>query len=173
MVSMNPGVQASDFRHMYDFVDLRKKKQICTINNDSLMGIIGNNSDFGIFTNIIKKAGYESVLFDIQSDYTIFVPSDEKLRMKYNQTFLDNIGKSSAIKILEFSMMNRKIDQNLLQRSPISIFPTINRSKSIRIKTINDTTIIHNDTTIIHFNHLADNGIIHVIDDLLIPENTI
>ena len=29
---MNPGVQASDFRHMYDFVDLRKKKQICTIN---------------------------------------------------------------------------------------------------------------------------------------------
>ena len=173
MVSINPGVQAYDFRHMYNFVDIRKEKTVCYDNNTTLMGIIKNNKDFSIFEKIVNKAGYELKLADKQSDYTVFVPSDEKLRMRYNQKYLDNIDKGFAKHIVSFSIMNRIIDKNLLQSSPVSIFPTIDRSNYIHIKTISDITYLTDDTKVIHFNQKADNGIIHVIDNLLIPTNSV
>ena len=174
MVSMNPGVQAYDFRHMYNFIDLqKKKKETCPFEENTLMGIIGNNSDFTIFTNIVKKARYQGKLSEKQADYTIFVPSDTELRKKYDQKFLDNIDDGLARQILAFSMMNRKIDQRLLQSSPVSIFPTIDRSNSMHISTVSGITLLPNYTKVIHFNHPANNGIVHVIDNLLIPEQTI
>ena len=66
-------------------------------------------------------------------------------------------------------MMNRKIDKSLLQSSPVSVFPTIDRSNSMYVNTVSGITQIGRCTTVIHWNHPANNGIIHVIDNLLIP----
>ena len=121
----------------------------------------------------MKKARYQGKLSEKQADYTIFVPSDTELRKKYDQKFLDNIDDGLARQILAFSMMNRKIDQRLLQSSPVSIFPTIDRSNSMHISTVSGITLLPNYTKVIHFNHPANNGIVHVIDNLLIPEQTI
>ena len=172
MVSIGPYTQAYDTKHMYDFVDLNKKKS-CPFNKNTLMGIIGNNSDFTIFARIVEKARYSGKLSDQQADFTIFVPSDEELRKKYNKIFLDNIDDGLARQILAFSMMNRKIDKYLLQSSPVSIFPTLDRSNSMHVNTVRGITHLPNNTTVIHFNHPANNGIIHVIDNFLIPVETI
>ena len=105
MVSINPGVQAYDMRHMYDFVDLRKKiVENCSFKTNTLMGIIGNNPDFTIFSSIVDKARYGGKLSEEQADYTIFVPSDTELRKKYSKKYLDNIEDDTARKILAFSM---------------------------------------------------------------------
>lgn len=171
MTSAGPYTQSFDFKHMYDFVDLRTTKccDDCTYKKNTLMGVIGDNSDFTIFTDIIEKARYVGQLSQLQSDYTIFVPSDYELRKRYSKEFIDNIDDGLAREILAFSMMNRKIDQSLLQSSPYSIFPTIDRSNSIRVCTINGVTKLPNYTTVIHWNHPADNGIVHVVDNFLIP----
>lgn len=174
MVSIGPNSQAYDMKQMYDFPDLRKRtKDDCIFKKNTLMGIIGNNQDFTIFSKLVEKARYVGKLSQPEADYTIFVPSDHALKQKYSQDFLDNIDDGMARQILYFSMMNRKIDQNLLQSSPISIFPTIDRSNSMTIHTVSGVTKLPNCTTVIHWNHPADNGIIHVIDNLLIPEKTI
>jgi uncharacterized surface protein with fasciclin (FAS1) repeats len=173
MVSINPGVQAYDFKHMYNFVDLRKKKdKKCSFKSNTLMGIIGNNPDFTIFSSIVEKARYGGKLSEEQADYTIFVPSDSELRKKYSQKYLDNIDDGTARQILAFSMMKRKIDQSLLQSSPVSIFPTMDRSNSIHINTVSGITHLPNCTSVIHWNHPADNGIVHVVDNLLLPDNS-
>ena len=174
MVSIGPYTQAYDMRQMYDFVDLRKKKEKkCPFNDNTLMGIIGNHSDFTIFAKIVEKARYSGKLSELQADYTIFVPSDNELRKKYSQQFIDNIDDGLARQILAFSMMKRKLDKNLLQSSPVSILPTMDRSNLMHINTVNGITKLPNCTTVIHWNHQADNGIVHVIDNLLIPEQTV
>ena len=65
--------------------------------------------------------------------------------------------------------MNRKIDQYLLQSSPVSIFNTLDSSNLLHIRTVDNITKLQNNTTVIHFNHPAENGILHVVDNLLIP----
>jgi uncharacterized surface protein with fasciclin (FAS1) repeats len=171
MVSIGPYTQAYDMKHKYDFVEKRMEKScICPY---TLMGVIGNNSDFSIFAGIVEKARYSGKLSDQQADFTIFVPSDTELRMKYSKIFLENIDYGLARQILAFSMMNRKIDKYLLQSSPVSIFPTLDRSNSMHINTVSCVTHLPNNTTVIHFNHPAKNGIIHVIDNFLIPVETI
>ena len=172
MVSMNPGVQAYDMRQMYNFVDLRSKQQpeLCAPPN-SLMGIIKNNPDFTIFAKIVKQSRYEGKLSELQADFTLFVPSDAHLRRKYSPQFLASIDVGLARQIMSFSMMKRKLDQRLLQSSPVSTFPTLDRSNSMLIHTVSHKTYLPNGTGIVHWNQPADNGIIHVIDNLLLPEN--
>jgi uncharacterized surface protein with fasciclin (FAS1) repeats len=170
MVSMNPGTQAFDMKHMYDFVDLREKTpSICPFDDNTMMGIIVNNSDFTIFSGIVKKARYGGKLMDPYADFTLFVPSDSELKKRYSKEFLDNIDDYTARHILAFSMMNRKIDKSLLQSSPVTILPTLDRSNSMHLNTVCGITRLQKDKKVIHFNHPADNGIVHVIDGLLIP----
>ena len=174
MVSMNPATQAFDFRHMYDFVDLNKKTPTtCSFDDNTMMGIIANNSDFTIFAGIVKKARYYGKLMDKQADFTLFVPSDAELKKRYSKEFIDKIDDGMARQILAFSMMNRKIDQDLIQSSPVTILPTLDRSNSMHLNTICGITRLPNDTKVIHFNHPADNGIVHIIDGLLIPDNSV
>lgn len=170
MVSINPGVQAYDMRHMYDFVDWRsKQKPKFRAPPNTLMGIIQNNPDFTIFENIVKKSRYEGKLSEKQADFTLFVPSDSHLRKKYSEQYLYSIEDELARRIITFSIMNRKLDKILLQSSPMSTFPTLDRSNSMLIRTVNHTTQLPNYTGIVHWNCPADNGIIHVIDNLLLP----
>lgn len=174
MVSIGPYTQAYDMKQMYNLPDLRSKtKQDCQFPDNSLMGIINSNSDFTIFSQIVKKAKYESKLSDKQADFTIFVPSDTQLKQQYSKQFLDNIDIGFAQQILKFSMMNRKLDKGLLQSSPASTFPTIDRSNLMTISTVSEKTMLPNCTTVIHWNYPASNGLIHVIDNLLIPDNSI
>ena len=170
MVSINPATQSYDFRHMYDFSDIRSKPTKVVYPPNSLMDVIDSNEDFSIFCKIVKKTKYDIKLSSKQANFTLFVPSDFHLKQKYSPKFLNNIDVGLAHQILNFSMMNRILDKNLLQSSPTSLYPVINRSL-ITISTVSDITMLENGIKVIHWNQPASNGIIHVIDDILIPKN--
>ena len=166
MVSNYPNSQAFDFRQMYDFRYLNPKKPMYPI--DSLMGVIDGNQDLSIFSQLIKKANFENKLSSPQADFTIFVPSDASLRQKYSKQYLDNMDRGIATQIINNSIMNRKLDQKLLQSSPVGKYPTISRSISLEISTVCDKTMIQGHINVLHFNQPASNGIIHVVSDFLI-----
>ena len=110
MTAIGPYTQAYDMKQMYDFSDLRGKKEY-KVNKNSLLGIINNNPDFTIFAEIVKKSRYTGKLDDQQADFTIFVPSDNALKQKYSKKFLDSIDDGTSTQIITYSMMNRKIDK--------------------------------------------------------------
>ena len=170
MTSSGPYTQAYDMKHMYDLVDLRTKQKRCFLpTKNNMLSVINTNQDFKIFSTIVEKAQHSSQLSQPQADFTLFVPSDAKIRQRYSQQFIDNIDAGMAKRILLASMMNRKIDQFLIQSSPVCTFPTMDRSNSLFVHTIDGITTLPNNTTVIHWNHFADNGLIHVIDNFLIP----
>lgn len=170
MVSMGPYSETYDMRHMYDFVDLRRKKPVrCAFSDNTLLGVIHNTPDFSIFADLIDKAQLADKLKQPYADYTLFIPSDNELRQKYSEEYFKNIDKGTATQIVNFSTMNREIDKDLIQSSPVCTLPTLNRSNSLSISTVSGITLLQNTITVIHWNHLANNGLIHVINDFLIP----
>jgi hypothetical protein len=172
MVSIGPNSQAYDFRQMYDFSDLRSTTVTTYIPKDSIAGFIFSNPDTTLFAKIVKKANLMNILSDIQANFTIFVASDKELLQKgYDPSYFDKIDISEAKNILNFSMMHRKIDQGLIQSSPSSKFPTLDRSNSMYITTLCGITLLPGDVKVIHYNQPANNGIIHITDNLLYRQN--
>jgi uncharacterized surface protein with fasciclin (FAS1) repeats len=170
---MNPTNERYLLRQMYDFPDLNPSCITSPIYPDNtLMGEINKNLDFSIFSTIVKKARFDIKLSEKQSDFTLFVPSDFYLKRKYSKNSLNNIDENLARQILSYSLMKRKLDKNLLQSSPTSLYPTINRSHLMDISTVNGITLLQRRVKVIHWNHLTDNGLIHVVDDLLIPDTS-
>ena len=173
MVSLGPYNESTDFKHMYNFVDINNnipKKKIYPQN--SIMDMIDKIPDFSIFKNIVTIAKLDDKLSDIQANFTIFIPSDEQIKTKYSSAFIKNIDYGLARQILNISIMKGELDKDLLQSSPTCILPTMDRSNSIRINTVNNISLLQKDIKIIHFNHKCNNGIIHVIDKILLPFNS-
>jgi uncharacterized surface protein with fasciclin (FAS1) repeats len=168
MVSLGPNTQPYNHNDMYESVHY-EEKNIENVDNNTLMDIIKNNPNFTIFANIVKKARFVEKLYDKQNDFTIFVPCDSEIKKKYSQDFIDRIDFSMSKKIMNFSMIRRQIDQNLLESSTLFYLPTLDRSNSIEVKNKDNSTFLSNGVKIIHFNYPSDNGIIHVVDDILIP----
>lgn len=177
MVSIGPYTQSTDMKQMYNFADLNCLNLNSVCDNNTIMDIISKHPDLTIFNKIIEKAQYTDKLYDLDYDFTIFVPSDTELEQKYTKEFIYNIDKGFAIQILNISLMKRSLDKSILQTSQTSILPTLDRSNSIYIKTIDDKTSlslsgnIYNNYSIIpnviSWNHIASNGIIHITDNLL------
>jgi uncharacterized surface protein with fasciclin (FAS1) repeats len=167
MVSITPTNEIYDLRHMY----LYKPKCEHTYNKDSLIDIISNHTDFTYFYYMIKIAGLESKLNDLNNWYTIFVPSDNMLKKKGFQ--LHKVSKLQAIHIILFSILRKKISKEyLLACSENIAFPTLG-NQYLQIYNCNKHIILNQCVHIIHYNHPAANGLIHVIDDVLLPNDVI
>jgi uncharacterized surface protein with fasciclin (FAS1) repeats len=168
MVSIGPNSQSNNFTHMFDFVDLRGKKIKKVQDKNSLMGIINENPEFSKFKYIVEKAMMTDILESMQTNLTLFIPSDSKI--KY---FFDNMDVSFARHIIKTSMLNKKIPSELLEDSPFSFFNTNDPFNKLLISNINGETFINNNIKIIQKDIIATNGIIHIIDNLILPEYNI
>ena len=169
MVSNGPNSQSNNFTHMFDFVDLRGKPVEKIQDKNSLMGFINNTPEFSKFKYIIQKAMMSDILGSIQTNATLFIPSDNEIP----NFFIDDMDVSLARHIVKSSMLNKKIPSELLEDSPLLIFNTNNPYNKLLITNINGETYIDNNIKIIQKDIITSNGIIHVIDNLIWPEHII
>lgn len=169
MVSNCPATQSYNFTHMWDFTDLRgptPKDNYCP---NSLMEIINNHSNFSKFRHMVKLAKLDGVLAGAQADFTLFVPSDNAFRGINDAVFM-NMDDATARHIVKSSMLDRKLSSDVIKDSPASYFITKDPPNRLFISNISGKTYINNDINVIHFDQMAKNGIIHVIDKLIWPE---
>jgi len=121
----------------------------------------------GIFKTLIKVI-QESGLFDILSKegpYTIFAPTDEAFSKLPSGT-MDNLfqDKEKLTDILTYHVVQDKIMSNDVIK--LKKADTIN-GKQIKIRTDNRVKI--DEANIIKTNIECTNGIIHIIDQVLLP----
>lgn len=166
MTSIGPNTQSYNFTHMYDIPDLRGKYPMSIECPNTLTTMIHQNPDFKKFSYILKKSGLENIYRDSQANFTLFVPSDKVLP----EHVIMNMDKCTAINIVKASCLDRKITSELLENSPACYFLTKNPPNRLFITNMNGRTFINNNINIIQKDILANNGIIHVIDKLIIPE---
>lgn len=169
MVSVRPNSQPFNLTHMWDMGDIRGKSKLC-IPENSTMGYINDSEHFTLFKKIVNKSRMIGRLSDIQSNSTLFAVPDSELLKRYPPDFFDNMDSGLAHNIISYSTLNRKIDRKLLIQSPMALFNTRNKQNRLFITNSRGKTIIDKKINVIHFNHKTDNGLIHVIDDLLYPK---
>ena len=169
MSSITPTTMSLVNSHMFDMVDLRKclqnPRQYCS---GSLMDIINRHPDFTKFSYIIKTAHLDSVLNDIQANFTIFVPSDKEIS-SIEEGLFTNLDISNARQIVLTNMLKYRIPSELLTDSPSTYFTTMNPIEKLFVTNINNITYLNNCTKVIYTDIEATNGLIHVVDNLIWP----
>ena len=166
MVSIGPYTQASNYTHTFDIPDLRGPLPKRMFREGTLSCIIENHPDFSMFRHILNTAQLENIFDGLQANMTLFVPSDQQLLAK--GIGLTNLDIDSARNIVNASALNRRITRDILEDNPASYFLTRNPNIRLFISNINDRTYINNSVNIIHKDMICKNGIIHVIDSMLI-----
>lgn len=170
---------SSDYQYMYDLPDLMPHHpanplQVSKGNSGTVLSLIRNNPDFSIFSYIVGFARMDGMLDDPQFNGTVFVPSDSYLEsMDFPRAIIENLRRSTARAIVEYSILQERITESVLRSSPVSHYMTrYNPCKRLLIENMRGVTTLqaNGDITVVHYNALLSNGIIHVIDNLLVPE---
>lgn len=170
MTTTGPYTQSLNRTHMFSFVDYRGKSEIinCPAGN-SIMNHIDTHPQLTKFRKVVNRAGMNAQLSQNEANFTLFTPLDQYL--KQPDSYFDNMDDGLARQILSASLMDRKIDGYLLQSSPVSYFTTKNPHMRMYITNISDQTRLNQSANVVKFDIPADNGIIHFIDNLIVPSN--
>jgi uncharacterized surface protein with fasciclin (FAS1) repeats len=167
MVSYGPDVQSYNFTHMYTFVDLRSKDEKTCIVKGSIFDYL-NKKEYSKMRSIIEKAQMIDRMNEPQANYTLFVAEDKNIPHD-----LDTLDDGMARQILNASIIQTKVDKDLLTASPVCYFNTRNPMMRMYVTNISNRTILNDAVKVIKYDIKLNNGIIHVVDGLIIPnENT-
>lgn len=170
MTSIGPNCQRYNFTHMFDFTDLRGKLPEKKYQKGSIMYLIDNHPDFSKFCYIIKVAGMDNILDNMQANFTLFVPSDTDLKYrKIPENFYVDMDQGTARHIVLSSLLDNRIPSEIIKDSPAAYFITKDPPNRLFITNINDKSRINNLFNIIHFDIICVNGIIHVVDGMVKP----
>lgn len=172
MTSFAPNTQSYNFTHMYDFEDLRTtKKPIPCVTQGSMYDFLyKNKSKFSKFLTILERSGMIGQLNNIEANFTLFVPDDRYLSHIPDEffTYMDN---GLAKQIFHSSSIIRKLDKKLLTSSPVAYYITQNPQMRMYVTNISGKTVLNNCATVRHFDIELNNGYIHVIDNVLAPND--
>lgn len=171
MVSLGPDTQSCNYSHMYSFVDLANshEPQLC-INKDSIYDFLHKNPHFSKFKQIVHRAKMEGQLNEIQANFTLFIPSDSSLQ-DIPQDFFDKMDDGLARQILKSSSLLRKIDKYLITSSPVAYYRTMDPTMRMYVTNISGRTQINNCVSVVKYDIVLNNGIIHLVDGLIVPSD--
>lgn len=169
MVTLGPDTQSTNYSHMYDFQDLSnpERPQIC-LNKGSLYHFLVKHPDFTRFSEIIRRAKMDGQLNELEADFTLFIPSDNYLQHIPNEYF-EKMDDGLARQILNSSTMRRKIDKYLITSSPVAYYSTLDPRMRMYVTNISGVTRINNCASIVKYGLNFSNGTIHVVDNLIAP----
>ena len=164
-----PYSQSYNFTSMFDMTDKRGVLPITKPYPGTLLDTIQSNPDFSKFNYLIKLASQEEVLNCIQANFTMFIPSDESLKKTFDDNIFINMDPTTAWYIVKSSMIKNKLPSEILEDSPAAYYYTMSESNRLFITNISGITYINNSIKVIRKDIMSTNGIIHVIDNLIIP----
>lgn len=167
MTSCGPYWQAQNYTHMFDIPDIRGPLPIVKLCPGSIASIINDNPDFSAFNFILRLSGLQNIYNGLQANCTLFVPSNSVFK---DTNFIKNMDRNTAINIVRNSTLDKIITKDIIQESPASIFTTRNNPNNLFIQNISGISEICPNIHFLQFNIRANNGIIHVIDKLIIPD---
>jgi uncharacterized surface protein with fasciclin (FAS1) repeats len=135
---------------------------------NTIVDIAASNSSFSTLVEAVKAAGLVETLSG-QTQFTVFAPTNEAFAALPKET-LENLlkpeNREALRKVLTYHVVAGKLESktlrsgrvNSVEGSPVNIRVTNNQIK------INDAKVISADVK-------ASNGVIHVIDRVILPPN--
>lgn len=172
MAAQQGSTQAHDLKFTYDIPDLQKSLNHIYYNPGSIMGMLNENKDFSKFSYLVKLAQLDTRLSKLLCNLTVFVPSDAYIEGKYNDNVFINMDKYTAREIVLYHCLNKKINYaSLISSDGLYLDTEIDPSSNAKILCQNygSGVVLNNKAQIVKPDVMLNNGMIHIINDLMIP----
>ena len=158
------------YTHMYSFTDYRGSESKMCLNKGTIYDYISSNPSFSKFKTIVERAGMKGQLNELQANFTIMIPSDEHLN-HIPVEYFNKMDDGLARQILKASSIIRILDKKIITSSPVSYYNTLNQEMRMYITNIGGKTRINNCCSIVNYDISLCNGMIHVVDNLVVPSD--
>ena len=135
--------------------------------SSTVVEIAVSNPDFSILVDAVKKAGLVEAL-SADGPFTVFAPTNEAFKKLFSQLGVDGIKDLTAEQltpILTYHVVSGKVMSTDLSNTMV---PTLNEGHKLKVDLTEGVKI--NDSKVIAADIAGKNGVIHVIDKVLIPE---
>lgn len=167
MTAIGPYTQALNFTSQ---TDIRPSGVAKIPPSNTITGFLDAHKEFTIFREILYKAGYSDQYRSMQNSITLFIPRDSSFGdISLAREYVENMDILTARKLVQIASMNRRICSELLTASPRRYFTTKLSSEMMDVMNLYGETIINSFNKIIKFNICVDNGVIHIVDRLIVP----
>ena len=126
--------------------------------------IVKGNSDYSTFYDLLNQAGLKD-MFDGSTAYTVFVPTNEAFD-KLPAGTLNSLSNDQVKQILEYHTIEGTIPSSQLQAS--QDVKSV-EGNELYITKENGTVTINGNVTVSNPDILAKNGVIHAVDNVILP----
>jgi transforming growth factor-beta-induced protein len=132
----------------------------------TVVDIAVSNPDFSILVEAVTKADLAEALSG-EGPFTVFAPNNDAFHSLFKQLGIEGVKeltKEQLTPILTYHVVPGKVMSTDLSNTSID---TLNKGKSIKVDLSDGVRI--NDSKVIAADILGKNGVIHVIDKVLMP----
>ena len=134
----------------------------------SIVDVATANGSFTILIAALEATGLDVTLSDMDSKFTVFAPTDDAFAL-LGQDFIDALlaDTDTLSDILTYHVISGEVDSSAAIASAGSLVEMVN-GDSIGLSLDGDNLLV-NTATVTSPDVAADNGVIHVIDAVLMP----
>ena len=149
-----------------------QQKNVFRIPLNTISGFIHSHpGEYQLFAWMIKLADMELKMGSEQFDQTLFLVNDANLRTQFgnDDSFFINMDKHQAIHIIGAHLLNKKIHKKTLESQRLTKLFTKNQQTELMFLNNYGDITINNMARLIEADIKLQNGVIHIIDRLLLP----
>lgn len=135
----------------------------------SLVDVASDNGSFTTLVSALQATGLDSTLANLESNFTVFAPSDSAFA-KLPAGTLDNLSNDQLTDILLYHVLPGKVLADgaiTLAQSAENMAETAN-GDNVSLSFV-DSMLYVNGAKVSKADVMADNGVIHVIDNVIMP----
>jgi transforming growth factor-beta-induced protein len=134
----------------------------------SIVDVAVSNGNFTTLVAALQATGLDATLADMDSSFTVFAPTDDAFDLLGQETIDALLADTETLTdILTYHVIDSEVDSSAAISSAGSTVAMVN-GDSVGLSLDGDSLLI-NTTTVTLVDVEADNGIIHVIDAVLLP----
>jgi transforming growth factor-beta-induced protein len=134
----------------------------------SIVDLAVSNANFSILVQAVLKAELAEALSAV-GPYTVFAPTNqafEELFAALNVTGIDDLSAEALTPILLYHVVSGNVTSSMVSTGMV---PTLNEDASLDVMASSDGVMINETTKVVAVDVQGTNGVIHVIDKVLLP----
>lgn len=137
-------------------------------NEDNIVEIAQKTPELSTLTDAIVAAGLTDVLTG-QGPFTVFAPTNAAFE-KLDPTTLNTIisTPSLLVSLLQYHVVSGDVRSGDLSNGPV---PTVLSGQSIDVAVANGMVTLNGSSKVTTADVIASNGVIHIVDEVLLPED--
>lgn len=177
VINGDVNVIATDVQGTNGVIHVIDKVLLPTIESNTIVDIAMANDNFSILVEAVVKAGLAETLSG-EGEFTVFAPTNDAFVQLLNDlgiSSLDDVSESELQDILLYHVLGQEVYSQDLSTTFVNTLNTNSpegNPLSLYISTENGVSL-NGDVGVIDADIDADNGVIHVIDQVLLPPSIV